>query len=158
MSEINIQQEKILSAINAELRDTKSFLQFHVNSRQKVGKTWVLTLDIAAGYDGLDESLEGAQSWWSEPSKGSAVILAVLPDEEKMVLRYVKGDPPSEGMKIYAYPPIYLEPLLDAWKHPKWSAEALKIDGNITNDTLDEAHTLDTIHFPWLRESQKKSF
>ncbi len=131
MSEI----DDIVNAIEAEKEEAAECFRFRVESRRndKPG-LWSLTLDLAnpppggAPGKGLDESLEGARSWWAASAgapSGAADVLSVLPEKRQLNLRFATTEPPQEGGVITVFPPDFLQALAEHWCVPAKGDEAL---------------------------------
>ncbi|HEX7637893.1 MAG TPA: DNA helicase, partial [Burkholderiaceae bacterium] len=111
----------VRAALDAELAATPEFYDFKVQRCERDGPLWRVTLD--SGYvfaDGqapgqasaralLDDSLDGASAWWGAPARGGASVLAVVPEDDQLVLQNASAPPPGPGHLVRLYPPRYLD-------------------------------------------------
>ncbi|MFN7726694.1 MAG: AAA domain-containing protein, partial [Rubrivivax sp.] len=124
------------AALNAELAATPEYFDFKVLHREADGPLWRVTL--APGYvyaEGqrpgaasaqalLDDSLDGASAWWGAPAKGGASVLAVVPEEDQLVLQNASAPPPGPDALIRLYPNRFLNAVADAWWDGPWAERA----------------------------------
>lgn len=84
----------ICRGITLELEDTPEFVLFAVRRSVREGSLWrVQVHEISKCPSPLDESYEGAQAWWAEPAKGVGDVLAVIPEDDEIVLRDTTSQP-----------------------------------------------------------------
>lgn len=119
----SIHRPDVLGAIDDELRAQQKATVFVVDSAERRGPVWVLTVSPQEQARGsaLDENLEGTTAWWSGPPKGSADVLSVIAEESQIALRFVKSQPPKPGERLFLFPPRYLESLRLAWSDDEWA-------------------------------------
>jgi len=149
----------IISGILAERESIKEYFKYEVQKRERLGNLWILLLNITSSEEGFDESLEQAKAWWKDKNGNQfeAQVLAVLPDEEKIVLRYVTGTPPKKGEFLHITPHDYLKKLLNAWHNKSW-VRSVQTWKEQSFDKFYESNVLYPKHFQWLRTNQKKIF
>jgi DNA replication ATP-dependent helicase Dna2 len=160
-----LDRDIVIEAIEGELACQQKPLYFKVLERSREGQLWRVSVENIQGYSDLDESLEGAKAWWHEPQKGFGDVLAAIPEEQQIILRFASSDPPPSGETLTVYPICFLEPLKNAWDDLQWFQSIERFYDSITSplssgDTSD-AITADDIMsftFGWLREAQQKSF
>ncbi|RZL32949.1 MAG: DNA helicase [Rubrivivax sp.] len=158
----------IRAAVNAELSATPEYYDFKVLHSERDGVLWRVTLE--AGYvfaEGqrpgaasaqalLDDSLDGASAWWGAPTKGGASVLAVVAEDDQLVLQNASGPPPSAGHLIRLYPPRFLNAVADAWYDTPWAEQALACLPDLSNpQPVDNNSTLTGEPFRWLRPAQR---
>jgi hypothetical protein len=114
---IDINHGEILRAIELEEYIAKRSYTFKILSRERDEKVWKIQIDSEGSQSALLESMEGATAWWPGPPGGSADVLAVIPGEDMLVLRYASGEPPSLG-KLIITPPNFLKSLRELWEEP----------------------------------------
>ncbi len=155
-------KSEILTGIEDELASTDAYIIYEVAERKRDGELWTLTLDLSKstkGAQALDESLEGAAAWWPGPPKATADVLAVVPEEEQIHLRFATGVPPDKGERIWLYLPRYLEALAECWSAGYWGDGCVEwLSRAFSDNTFDPAKVLDPDAFPWLRLKQKEAF
>ena len=78
-------QDDIIAGIEAELRVSSQYEEFVVYRTEEEGSVWKVFLRLAEGSGRLDESLEGATAWWTDPARGSADVLSVVPEDEQLL-------------------------------------------------------------------------
>ena len=114
-------KNNMFAATQAELDITSKPLFYKIIERTKAGPFWTLTVEASGHGNGvLDEALESAKAWWGAPHRGTADILAVLPEEHQITLRFCSVPPPEAGGTLLIYPAPYLEKVRDAWVDQKW--------------------------------------
>jgi hypothetical protein len=146
-------------AIEQELDDTPVVLPFRVNECRAEGSLWFVKVQSAAGPPSpLDESYEGAQVWWPEPTTGAADVLTVLPEEEELVLRFATSRPPSAGGTLFLYPPRFLEKLLEVWKAQPWADRCVRWAESVLSTQKQLGKGTDPRHFSRLRRAQLAAF
>lgn len=152
----------VLNGIRAELNDSKKYYEFEIKTTAREDtELYSISLDLSNSKDKLDETLESSTIWWrvTEKETGTAEILKIVPEDEKIYIKYLTNIPPSSNSKIKLFPPEYLKPILIAWQDEVWAAQCLSwIENNIKKENFNEHNVLDTKYFPWLRENQKKIF
>lgn len=151
----------IREAIREELEDTPEFLEFVIEDRIQDGQLWTISVDMTQTLrtEGLDESLEGAAAWWPGPPKGGADVLAVIPENQQLTLRFATSSPPVKGKKIRIYPPRYLEALLHCWENNAWATQCLTWLVQLHQaNTFTPNRALAKHSFPWLRAAQAAAF
>lgn len=161
---------ELRSALDAELAATPEYLDFKVLQRTPEGPLWRITLDPghvfaqgqrpgqASAQALLDDGLDGASAWWGAPSKGSASVLALLPEADQLLLQNASATPPGPGELIRLYPSRFLQPLIDAWWDADWAPQALAaLDDLRAPQCLDPTLRLDGSPFRWLRPAQRQA-
>lgn len=73
----------------------------------------------------LDDALEGARAWWPGNPPGTADVLTVDTESNKIALRFVKGALPSTESGLMLYEPDYYEALAGLWSQPDLQRRAL---------------------------------
>ena len=128
---------ELREALEAELAATPEYFDFKVLHSVRDGALWRVTL--ATGYvyaEGqrpgaassqalLDDSLDGASAWWGAPVKGGASVLAVVPEDDELVLQNASAPPPGPDCLIRLYPTRFLQAVADAWWDTPWAERAL---------------------------------
>ncbi|MBK8754665.1 MAG: DUF1566 domain-containing protein [Candidatus Competibacteraceae bacterium] len=156
----------IQEAIRAELEETPRYYDFRVQSAQKDGELWRIVIDPSAVFSEgsrvnvvLDDFFEGAAAWWAGPPKGTGDVLAVIAEDEQLILRYATAPPPKVSGLLRLYPPRYLDALLALWNHPQRAKVAYETHVKIRQPRVQpEITPLATQAFPWLRERQAAAF
>jgi DNA replication ATP-dependent helicase Dna2 len=158
----------VRAALNAELSATPEYYDFKVLHAERDGVLWRVTLE--AGYvfaEGqrpgaasaqalLDDSLDGASAWWGAPAKGGASVLAVLAEDDQLVLQNASGPPPPAGHLIRLYPTRFLNAVADAWWDTPWAEQALACLPDLsTPQALAGGAALTGEPFRWLRPAQR---
>jgi len=127
----------VRTAIQAELAATPEYYDFKVLRSERDGALWRVTLDSgyvfaqglapgqASAQSLLDDSLDGASAWWGAPAKGGASVLAVVPQDDQLVLQNASSAPPPAGALIRLYPTRFLNAVADAWWDTAWAERAL---------------------------------
>jgi len=152
-------QDDIIAGIESELRVSSRYEEFVIDRAEEDGSVWKVFLRLTESPGRLDESLEGATAWWAEPSKGSADVLSVVPEEEQLNLRFVTAPLPPAGGKIRVYPPRYLEKLLALWQDDSFAASFLRWWYGFANTNSRDTWAMPSPDgFPWLRFAQRQSF
>lgn len=133
------------AALTAELAATPEYYDFKVLHRHADGALWRVRLEpgfvyaegqrpgAASAQALLDDSLDGASAWWGvapgEPRTvargGGASVLAVLPEDDELVLHNASAPPPAPGLLIRLYPARFLQAVADAWWDTPWAERAL---------------------------------
>ena len=100
------------TALNAELAATPEYYDFKVLRSERDGALWRVTLapgyvyaegqrpGQAAAQTLLDDSLDGAAAWWGAPVKGGASVLAVVAEDDQLVLQNASTPPPGPDALI----------------------------------------------------------
>ncbi len=159
---------ELRSALNAELAATPEYYDFKLLRSEREGSLWRVTLEPgyvyaegqrpgqAAALALLDDSLDGASAWWGAPAKGSASVLAVLAEDDQLLLQNASAPPPGPGQLIRLYPARFLNALADAWWDTPWAERALACLPDLAQpQRLEEAPVLDGSPFRWLRSAQR---
>ncbi|MBK1615531.1 DNA helicase [Rubrivivax gelatinosus] len=161
---------EIRSALAAELEATPSYYDFKVRQLEREGTLWRVTLEAGYVYaEGqrpghasaqvlLDDSLDGAAAWWGAPNKGGASVLAVLAEDDQLVLQHASGPPPGPGQLIRLYPSRFLEAVAEAWWDTPWAERALAALPELARpEPLADAPRLTGAPFRWLRPAQRRA-
>lgn len=119
----------IRSAIRAEIDATPSCFIFKVLKVLPTRAGWILDVQARPAHGGstpivLDESFCNASAWWARPTKGSARVQRVIPNESQIYLSNVNGVVPNEKQEIRLYPTNYLKPLDKCWSDDDWGEKA----------------------------------
>ncbi len=154
----------IRSAIRAELAATPEHYDFKVARTERDGRLWRVTVQPGAGVaEGgfarvvLDDSFDGSAAWWAGPPKGGADVLAVISEEEQLILRGATAVPPGPDEYIRLYPPRYLESLEAGWADSDWAAQAFECLKDLSSPHGVEANPLSGHAFRWLRKAQRRA-
>lgn len=154
----------IRSAIRAELSATPEYYDFKVARTERDGRLWRLTVQPGAAFaDGgfsrvvLDDSFDGSAAWWAGPPRGGADVLAVISEEEQLILRGATTVPPGPDEYIRLYPPRYLESLATGWADNEWAAKAFECLKDLSTPHRIEANPLSGHAFRWLRKAQRRA-
>jgi len=122
---------------------------------------WVLTIKPNDSINTtIDESLEGAKVWWplEGGANGQADILAVLPEEQQIHLRFCTAPPPEKEEAIFIYLPRYIDAIIDIWKS-SWAERCiLWLKQARTPEAKSENIDVSPAAFPLLRKGQKAIF
>lgn len=156
------------AALDAELAATPEFYDFKVLRTQRDGELWRVWLEPGYVYaDGqrpgqasaqalLDDSLDGASAWWGAPVKGGASVLAVVPEDDQLVLHRASTAPPGPDFLIRLYPTRFLHAVSDAWADRAWAERALAALPDLARpQVLDDGPALTGEPFRWLRPAQR---
>ncbi|MEY2891946.1 MAG: hypothetical protein RJA98_1854 [Pseudomonadota bacterium] len=161
---------EVREALNAELAATPEYFDFKVLRSERDGALWRVTL--APGYvyaEGqrpgaasaqalLDDSLDGASAWWGAPVKGGASVLAVVPEDDQLVLQNASVAPPGADALIRLYPTRFLNAVADAWWDTPWAERALGCLPDLARpQAVVDAPTLTGAPFNWLRPAQRQA-
>lgn len=156
--------QDIRSAIRAELADTPEHYDFKVRASVRDGALWRVTVQPGAAYaDGeyrqvvLDDGFDGAAAWWAGPPKGGADVLAVISEDDQLILRHATTHPPGADDFIRLYPPRFLDSLVKGWHDVEWSNKAFACLKDLSNPTEVPANPLSGHAFRWLRKSQRRA-
>ena len=159
----------VRAALNAELSATPEFYDFKVHRAEREGLLWRVTLEpgyvfaegqrpAAAAQSLLDDSLDGASAWWGAPTRGSAGVLAVLAEDDQLLLHNASSAPPPADHLIRLYPTRFLNAVADAWWDTAWAAQALAcLDDLGRPQALPLAEPLTGEPFRWLRPRQRQA-
>jgi hypothetical protein len=158
------------AALNAELAATPEYYDFKVKRCEREGALWRVTLEPGYVYaEGqrpgqasaqalLDDSLDGASVWWGAPAKGGASVLAVVAEDDQLVLQNASAPPPGPDFLIRLYPPRFLNAVADAWWDTPWAERALAGLPDLARPTaLDDGPALTGEPFRWLRPAQRQA-
>jgi len=155
-------QDEILQALDVELNESQKPECFTVEGVQQHGGVWTVSLSAASSGGRLDESLEGAYAWWRLEPNGAVVtadVLAVQPDGEFVLLRFLTGPAPSAGTALRIYPIRYLEKLKDLWSDTECAKKCLHWWESLAQrNTRTPDCSADPSLFPWLRRRQRQAF
>jgi len=157
-------------ALNAELAATPEYYDFKVLRSERDGPLWRVTLvpghvhaegqrpGQASAQALLDDSLDGASAWWGAPAKGGAGVLAVLPEDDQLVLQNASAAPPGPDFLIRLYPTRFLNAVADAWWDTPWAERALACLPDLARpQPIDDGPALDGAPFRWLRPAQREA-
>jgi hypothetical protein len=149
----------VQDGIRGELRVSSESEDFIVQRVATDGAVHKVFLSMDEGDGRLDESLEGAMAWWPGPPNGAADVLAVLPEDEQVNLRYATAPLPPKSGRIKVYPPKYLQTLLAVWERPGAGEGFLEWwDSVHAGNSRDSEIILNAGMFPWLRHGQQQAF
>jgi DNA replication ATP-dependent helicase Dna2 len=156
------------AAVGAELAATPEYYDFKVLRTERDGPLWRVTLEPGYVYaEGqlpgrssaqalLDDSLDGASAWWGAPEKGGASVLAVLPEDDQLLLQNASVPPPGADYLIRLYPPRFLNAVADAWSDTAWASRAMDGLGDLAQpQRIDDGPALTGAPFRWLRPAQR---
>jgi DNA replication ATP-dependent helicase Dna2 len=159
---------ELRAALAAELAATPEFYDFKVLRSEREGSLWRVTLEPGYVYaDGqrpgtasaqalLDDSLDGASAWWGAPVKGGASVLAVLAEEDQLLLQNASSAPPGPDGLIRLYPTRFLNAVAEAWWDTPWAERALACLPDLGRPRpVDAAAALNGSPFRWLRPAQR---
>ena len=157
---------EIRTAIEQELAATPEYHDVRVESAVREGPLWRVTLQAGMAWSGgqpaphlmLDDSFDGASAWWGGPPKGQAEVLAVVPEDDVLILSGATAPPPSLDGLIRLYPPRFLQPLALAWADDGWAARAWACRAGLTAPTRLGTSPLSRETFGWLRPAQRRAF
>lgn len=160
----------VRSALNAELSATPEYYDFKVLHTERDGPLWRVTLEpgyvfaegqrpgAASAQALLDDSLDGASAWWGAPAKGGASVLAVVAEDDQLVLQNASGTPPPAGHLIRLYPTRFLNAVADAWWDTPWAERALACLADLGRPRrIDAGPVLTGSPFRWLRTAQREA-
>lgn len=158
----------IRAALAAELAATPEYYDFKVLRTERDGALWRVTLEPgyvfaegqrpghASAQALLDDSLDGASAWWGAPAKGGASVLAVMPEDDALVLQNASSEPPGPDHLIRLYPPRFLDAVVAAWHDAAWAERAWAcLAGLGAPAPVAEAPALTGTPFRWLRPAQR---
>jgi len=161
---------ELRAALDAELAATPEYYDFRVLQRERDGVLWRVTLESGYVYaEGqrpgqasaqalLDDSLDGASAWWGAPAKGGASVLAVLAEDDQLVLQNASSPPPGPQQLIRLYPTRFLNAVADAWWDTPWAERALAALPDLAQpQKLADGPTLSGAPFRWLRPAQRQA-
>ena len=155
---------EIRAALRAELESTPEWFDFPVVAAERDGDLWRVTIDPAAAWSdlgpakvALDEALDDARAWWGAPRRGGAGVLAVMPEDDQLVLRGATSPPPGPGRLIRLYPLRFLAALETAWADPAWAACAAGQVAGLSAPSRAQAPSLPGVPYPWLRHAQRRA-
>lgn len=160
----------IRAALEAELAATPSYYDFKVLRSEREGTLWRVTLEpgyvhaegqrpgMASAQALLDDSLDGASAWWGAPAKGGASVLAVVPEDDQLVLQNASVPPPGPDHLIRLYPARYLPAVAEAWWDTPWAERALACLTALTRpEAAEDGPVLTGEPFRWLRPAQRRA-
>ena len=159
---------ELRAALSAELAATPEYFDFKVLRTDREGALWRVTLEPGYVYaEGqrpaqvssqalLDDSLDGAAAWWGAPAKGGAGVLAVLPEDDQLLLQNASTPPPGPGHLIRLYPARFLNAVADAWWDTPWADRALACLPALRHPpAAARGPALTGEPFRWLRAAQR---
>ncbi|MDP4302372.1 DEAD/DEAH box helicase [Leptothrix discophora] len=157
---------EIRAAIEQELAATPEFYDFRVESSQREGTLWRVTLQAGQAWAGgkpmpqlmLDDSFDGATAWWGGPPKGQAAVLAVVAEDDQLVLADASAPPPALDGLIRLYPPRFLQPLAQAWADDAWAARAWAARAELAAPRRLGVAELARDAYGWLRPAQRRAY
>lgn len=149
----------IRSAIYQELDATPAYYDFKVLASVLQDGLCRVTIQPQAAYSKvvLDESLEDAEVWWPKPHKGSAKVLAVVAEEDQIILKGATSRPPEKDGLLRLYPPRYLDPLLQCWLDTAWADQAMECLQGLDMPVRVATNPLSGHAFRWLRRAQRQA-
>lgn len=149
----------IRSAIGQERDATPAYYDFKVLESVLEGGLCRVTIQPQAVYPKvvLDESLEDAEAWWPKPYKGSAKVLAVIAEEDQIILKGATSRPPEKDGLLRIYPPRYLDALLHCWLDNAWAHQAMACLYGLDTPVRVAANPLSGHAFRWLRRAQRQA-
>lgn len=158
------------AALDAELAATPEYYDFKVLRSEREGQLWRVTLEAgyvyaegqrpgqASAHALLDASLDGASAWWGAPVKGGATVLAVLAEDDQLLLQNASSPPPGPDCLIRLYPSRFLRAVADAWWDTPWAERALACLPDLAQpQRVDEGSALTGAPFRWLRPAQRQA-
>lgn len=155
----------IRAALRAELESTPEYFDFPVLAVERDGDLWRLTLDPGAAWTdlgrmpvALDDAFDDARAWWGAPRKGGASVLAVVPEDDQIVLRGATAPPPGPGLLIRLYPLRFLAALERAWADTDWADSAVAVLPRLRRPESVPAAPLSGAGVAWLRDAQRRAF
>ena len=156
------------TALNAELSATPEYYDFKVQRSEREGPLWRVTLEPGYVYaEGqrpgeasaqalLDDSLDGASVWWGAPTKGGASVLAVVAEDDQLVLQNASAPPPGPDFLIRLYPTRFLNAVADAWWDTPWAERAMACLPDLAHpQPVHDGPALTGEPFRWLRPAQR---
>lgn len=160
---------ELRDALHAELAATPEFYDFKVLRSERDGALWRVTLEPgyvyaeghapgqASAQSLLDDSLDGAAAWWGAPAKGGARVLAVMPEDDQLVLQNASTAPPGPDFLIRLYPTRFLKAVADAWWDTPWAERAMAALPGLANPAPADGPevALTGEPFRWLRPAQR---
>jgi DNA replication ATP-dependent helicase Dna2 len=156
------------AALDAELAATPEYYDFKVLRTERDGALWRVTLEPgyvhaegqrtgqASAQVLLDDGLDGASAWWGSPAKGGASVLAVVPEDDQLVLQNASAPPPGPDFLIRLYPTRFLNAVADAWHDTPWAQRALDTLPDLSRPLpVSDGPPLTGEPFRWLRPAQR---
>jgi len=165
---------EIRAALEAELAATPEYYDFKVLRSERDGPLWRVTLEpgyvyaegqrpgAASAQALLDDSLEGASAWWGAPVKGGASVLAVVVEDDQLILHRASSAPPGPDHLIRLYPTRFLNAVADAWWNTPWAEQALACLEALSRPKAagvdaENGPSLTGAPFRWLRPAQQQA-
>lgn len=161
---------ELRAALDAELAATPEYYDFKVQRSEREGALWRVTLEPGYVYaEGqrpgqasaqalLDDSLDGASAWWGAPAKGGASVLAVLAEDDQLLLQNASAPPPGPEQLIRLYPTRFLSAVAEAWWDTPWAERALACLPSLSApQPLAQEPALSGQPFRWLRPAQRQA-
>jgi DNA replication ATP-dependent helicase Dna2 len=154
-----IDPNAICRGIEQELEDTPEHSTFEVLGCRAEGSLFCVQVrNLSPHPSPLDESCEGARAWWADRVKGVADVLAVIPEDDEIVLRFATAQPPVAGGKMLLYPPRFLDRLLAVWHSPACARDSIQWAETVLQRSTPSSTSTSSGLFPWLRPAQRKAF
>lgn len=149
----------IRSAISQEREATPAYYDFKVLESALEDGLYRITIQPQAVFPKvvLDESLEDAEAWWPKPHKGSAKVLAVIAEEDQIILKWATSKPPVKDGLLRIYPPRYLDALLQCWLDSTWANLAMERLQGLDAPVSVASNPLSGHAFRWLRRAQRQA-
>lgn len=154
---INIDQHRILHALDSELEVQDRALHYRITRCEQQGRLWALNVDSVAGSPPVSERLEGAVAWWPGSPNGQAEVVVVHPEEDRIVLRFASQPLPSSGT-LHIYPVKFLESLRELWENDATARNAQRWLNSFTASDRPHATPLDSSSWSGLRQGQRRAF
>jgi DNA replication ATP-dependent helicase Dna2 len=152
----------IQRALAAEVEVSAKPVVYTVKAVRRESSWLVLTLGRGSGYSAsppIDESLEGSQAWWPEPSRGNGEISIVQVEEDEVWLADQWGSAPAVGGKLMIYPPRFLDALREVWRDHSWTQRIkARLAECPAKSGAGGAATSIPSQFSWLRKGQQQAF
>ncbi len=161
---------EIRAALEAELSATPEYYDFKVLRSDRDGPLWRVTLEpgyvyaegqrpgAASAQALLDDSLDGASAWWGAPVKGGASVLAVVVEDDQLILHRASSAPPGPDHLIRLYPTRFLTAVGDAWWDTPWAEQALAgMEALSCSEPAVNGPVLTGAPFRWLRPAQQQA-
>ena len=155
---------EVRAALRAELDATPEFYDFRVVRSEPEGELWRVTIESGWAFTAngpanvvLDDAFDSARAWWGAPRKGGAAVLAVIAEDDQLVLKGATAPPPGAGLLIRLYPPRFLAPLANCWDDPGWAPLCAACLPALRAPARAGSATLSGEAFGWLRAAQRRA-
>lgn len=112
-------------AIKKELEETSRAARFVVKEAYREGPLVVVTTDVVANKDALNENLEDSVAIWDTPSNGWGYVVSAVPAKAQLTLLGVTQPLPDPKASFAVLRPRYLEALDEVWRDDAWFEEVL---------------------------------